>query len=244
MGESTPHATRPVLPPAGLRAGPRDQHDDRVYVENGVALATSVAQLLQLHQGRFQSPAESLAGLNLLDWGCGSARLLTGLQQLGVDFARYTGVDVKAATIDWCQQHLAAERVTFHTVDIQNARYNPGGRPLNEVELAHIPSGHDLIVLRSVFTHMLLADMGAHLAVLRPLLAPGGQIYVSVFAEYGVPAESENPPGYRVEPSGPLHCVRVDRGGFEGLARQAGLQVSVFCQSILDQPTFLLEPID
>ena len=44
-----------------------------------------------------------------------------------------------------------------------------------------------------------------------------------------MPEEEENPAGYGpIRWSGPLHCVRYERGFFEAMVRDAGLEVDRF----------------
>lgn len=116
---------------------------------------------------------------HLLDVGSGYARLLYGLRRAGWG-GRYTGLEVMAKHVAWCQEHLTDERTTFVHLDVVNDRYNKKGsvKPA-EVDL---PTA-DVAVLLSVFTHMWPEDTAAYLRALRRALPVGGKVLATWFLD-------------------------------------------------------------
>jgi SAM-dependent methyltransferase len=161
---------------------------------------------------------------SMLDFGCGPGRLAIGLQATLGRIENYVGVDVNKTAIRWCRRHLANPGFTFELLSSRNARYNPRGRagidrlPLDEETM-------DFAYLYSVFSHMGSQDVANVLESIHPVLRRDGAIFATAFVEDGVPHEEENPADYMMPWSGPLHCVRFERGHFEALARSAGFDV-------------------
>jgi SAM-dependent methyltransferase len=206
-----------TLPPPSLRWGIRRLKDDQEYIDSAVELAVAVSTLAHLS-----------AHSSLVDIGCGPGRLLIGLDTVG-RVGHYVGVDTNAEVIDWASKNLSGPGVEFHEVPVFNERYNPnGGRPEQTGFLPFDDGQFDAACLHSVFTHMRLPTIVLYLAELERILRPGGRAYVSAFAEDGVPDETENPDDYGGPWSGPLHCVRLNRGVFDELVVAAGLTVDTF----------------
>jgi SAM-dependent methyltransferase len=145
--------------------------------------------------------------------------------------AHYRGIDVDPARIEWCLYHITAQHpgFQFKRVDVQNARYNPQGQLANEKLL--LPFGtaeFDIIYLYSVFSHMTLLDVQQYLAEFHRILNPAGHVFLTAFVEEHVPHVSVNPPDYRRNWEGPLHCVRFDKSFFETLLAAPGFRVERF----------------
>lgn len=203
------------LPPISLRPGATELRDDDTYRED----ARSSVRELQLLAGLRKSS-------RVLDLGCGPGRLLIGLRAELGRVAGYTGVDVSRSAIDWATSHLREPWAEFRHVDIANERYNPEGQ---DSVVLPLPTGaYEVVALFSVFSHMLLADVVAHLVELERVMAAGGRIYLTAFVEDGVPDEEENPPGYLMDWKGRVHAVRFNRETFERCVLEAGLQVTTF----------------
>jgi len=206
------------LPPSELRAGGEHFKDDNDY------LASALREVDRL---------TSLTGLNrasrLIDFGCGAGRLGVGIAERLGDIALYHGVDVQPELIKWARRHLGqAGRFKFIHIDDANARYNPAGLASSRIPLAG-DATYDVFYAYSVFSHMRLSDVRSYLVEAARLLRPGGHAVFTAFVEDDVPDEVENPVGYGpLTWRGALHCVRFNRGLFDGLVRQAGFDVVHF----------------
>ena len=184
-----------------------------------------------------------------MDIGCGQGRFLTGLLSVYGNVTEYVGVDVHQKSINWASQNLAtsSQNISFYHLDILNERYNPKGTYLSEERLSFLTSDHfDLITLFSVFSHMKLDDIKSYLIEIKRVLATKGKVYLSIFVEYGVPEEEENPENYNRQWSGRLHCVRINRHKFEDIVYQSGLEVDYFKHRHTNdgQSTYVLSQAD
>jgi SAM-dependent methyltransferase len=199
-----------------MRIGGLQNRDDARFMKTAVAHARRLCRRCDL-------TSES----SLLDIGCGQARLLYGLvNELG-SLARYAGIDVNAASIDWLRANLEPRLpfASFAHVPYVNERYNPaGGREL----ALDLGEPFDCIALLSVFSHMWLADIGKYLHFVASALAPEGKVFITLFVEDDEPLETENPPDYLEPWSGPMHCVRLNKPAFERLVADAGLAIADF----------------
>jgi SAM-dependent methyltransferase len=120
----------------------------------------------------------------LLDVGCGCGSL--ALQLLGYfqDGGGYTGVDVDAGAIDWARRSLTRRdpRLRFELADVRNDQYNPDGREsATAFSFPFTGRSVDLIIAKSVFTHMRPHDVRNYLREFARLLAPGGHAVMTFF---------------------------------------------------------------
>lgn len=202
------------LPPVPFRMGGEHFKSDDAFVASAVSDARRLIDRTGLNRRS-----------SLLDWGCGAGRLAVGIAELFDQIKLYLGVDVQRNLIDWASRHIGArEGYEFVHVDLSNARYNPKGQTQRVIPGAD--GAFDVLYAYSVLSHMTSDDVAAYLTEIRRLLTSGGTAFVTAFVEQDVPAEMINPTGYGPLPwSGPLHCVRYEKGFFEGMVRAAGLMV-------------------
>jgi len=118
----------------------------------------------------------------VLDIGSGIGNLALGL----VRYLQggYDGVEVHPEAVAWCQQAITSAYPTFrfHHADLASRAYNPAGRVQASTYRFPFPdASFDYILLGSVFTHMLPADVEQYLREIRRLLAPGGVCVASWF---------------------------------------------------------------
>jgi ubiquinone/menaquinone biosynthesis C-methylase UbiE len=127
-----------------------------------------------------------LAGLtphtSVLDLGSGIGRLAVALtRHLGPD-GRYEGLDIVASGIEWCTSNITPHHPNFRftLADVFNGEYNPGGRaqPV-EYRLPYDDEAFDLVVLTSVFTHMLPADVEHYADEIARVLKPGARCFAT-----------------------------------------------------------------
>jgi len=135
-------------------------------------------------------------------------------------------------SILWCKKHIEARHPTFrfHLLPVRNERYNPSGVDLTPgFQFDLPPRGFDLIYLYSVFTNMAESEMRTYLTDFRRLLAEGGRVFFTAYAEDAVPPVTINPEGYISRPcSGPLHVVRYERTHLLSLLDELGYAVEQF----------------
>src|SRR5215203_4911967 len=91
------------MPPAELAAYVGDRyHEDPVfsYMNAGRSIRAAIEQRLP--------SGWSLDGKTVLDFGCGSGRVLRQfLPEARADIAQFHGADIHAESIEWAQEHLS-----------------------------------------------------------------------------------------------------------------------------------------
>jgi SAM-dependent methyltransferase len=119
----------------------------------------------------------------VLDMGCGIGRMavpLTGYLTTG----SYEGFDIVASGVGWCKKNITPKfpRFKFQIADIYNKQYNPRGRyQPGEYRFPFSDAEFDLVILISVFTHMLPSDMDHYLSEISRVLKPGGKCLITFF---------------------------------------------------------------
>jgi SAM-dependent methyltransferase len=121
-------------------------------------------------------------GSSVLDVGCGIGRLAVALtRRLGPD-GTYEGLDIVPSGIEWCRQNITARHPNFRftLAEVFNGEYNPHGRVRpSEYQLPYADATFDLVVLTSVFTHMLPGDMEHYVDEIARVLKPGGRCFAT-----------------------------------------------------------------
>jgi 2-polyprenyl-6-hydroxyphenyl methylase/3-demethylubiquinone-9 3-methyltransferase len=112
--------------------------------------------------GRDPKAGKSLAGLSVLDVGCGGGLVSEPLTRLG---ASVTGIDPGKEAIDAAQAHAAAGRLDIR-YDVATAE-----------ELARRGASYDAVLLLEVVEHV--PDVPAFLKMVEPLLHPKGVMILS-----------------------------------------------------------------
>ena len=123
------------------------------------------------------------ARTRLLDIGCGCGQVAVPLTRVLGDGGSYDGFDPDREAIDWCTRHISARHPHFRFthVDIANTQYNPDG--VLRAERFVFPYGDaafDLVVLKSIFTHLQRPALTRYLTEIRRVLAPGGRAMASL----------------------------------------------------------------
>ena len=131
---------------------------------------------------------KALCGLRpderMLDVGCGMGRKTLPLTQYLSDRAVYEGIDIRQAAIDWCRTKITPRFPAFHfqQIDVYNKFYNPQGRHQpSEYRFPFADDTFSLVVLGSVFTHMLSDSVENYLAEVQRVLRKGGRCLVTYF---------------------------------------------------------------
>lgn len=126
-------------------------------------------------------------GTRILDIGCGCGRVAYSLatdERLAGLNIRYTGMDIDADCVAWCRAHITPknESFDFYHADCGNVSYNPNGaEAAGGYSFPHAADSFDVVLLTSVFTHLLEPDLRHYLAEVSRVLAPGGVAYATLF---------------------------------------------------------------
>jgi SAM-dependent methyltransferase len=208
-----------ILPPKHLRFCGGEFRDDAYFLTS----AKNEAERLTKKGGLNKNSA-------VLDIGCGPGRLAIGILGYRSEIARYEGIDVDRASVEWATAHLMEHypKFRFSHLDVHNARYNPAGHVVIDKSF-QFPFGaneFDIAYLYSVFSHMTQQEVNMYLSELRRLLRPNGKLFLTGFFEKDVEAITVNPAGYRREWKGDLHCVRYNVDHFSDLLEKNGFIVT------------------
>jgi SAM-dependent methyltransferase len=162
----------PLIPPTRLMFdGPRDV---ATFKENGEEFLRYYIELCGL------KPHE-----RVLDVGCGIGRKTIPLTTYLDETGSYEGFDVNRVGIDWCRKKISARypNFRFQHADVFNKRYSPEGKyRASEYRFPFEDAFFDFVVLGSVFTHMLPADMENYFSEIARVLKEGeGRCLISFF---------------------------------------------------------------
>lgn len=120
---------------------------------------------------------------DVLDIGCGIGRLAIPLTSY-LKGGEYDGLDIVPTGIDWCNEHITRKYPDFHftLADVFNKEYNPHGHvAASDYTFPYRDNSFDLVVLLSVFTHMLPDDTQRYIAEISRVLRPGGRCWATFY---------------------------------------------------------------
>jgi len=145
-----------LLPPQHLRFRISGTRDAKIFMHNGVVGSEQMVSYVEKYD---HSPQRSL-----LDWGCGCGRYAYHITKKWPQIS-YTGADVDAEAINWCNTHLT--QGTFVVTD-----FYPPTSFANEQFTSVIAS--------SVMTHLTQQNQLVWLKEMHRILKPGGIFIASV----------------------------------------------------------------
>ena len=212
---------RPHLPPLWLR-----RHTGSVSAFESAARETAA----------FLDRLDLLKDARLvLDVGCGAGAMVEELRRRLPADGRYVGFDVHAASIRWCRRRWAADpRLSFEIAPIASpygAAFG-GGAPVESYRFPVDDGTADLVLAKSVFTHLTPGDARHYLAETRRALRPGRPAVVTAFLyEAGAPGVETLFPhaagdGIRVKwRARPTAAVAWEKARFLAMVEAAGLRL-------------------
>jgi SAM-dependent methyltransferase len=205
---------RVPLPPLWLRrhAGPVGAFDS--------AAADCRAQLLAW--SAFAREGE------IVDLGCGPGAMALALAGDLAPGARYVGIDVHAPSIAWCRRRFAGDaRFRFEDSEVVSA-YGRGRVALADYRLPIDDGSADLVLAKSLFTHLSESEAERYFSEIARILAPGGRALVTafLFGENPVPAFPHGNRRFRWRVKGrPAAATAFSRLVWEEMIRRAGLRI-------------------
>jgi SAM-dependent methyltransferase len=182
---------------------------------------------------------------HVLDVGCGVGRAAYALTGFLGPEARYCGFDTYPFGVDWCQENITPRfpNFRFELVDVYSGVYNPfGNTQASAFRFPHPDDSFDLVVLTSVFTHMLPADMANYLAEIARVLRPGGRMFATYYLMNdevrALLREHESNPTFRrsyggfhvANPEEKEEAVAYEESLVRNMLAQCGLGVAQVCR--------------
>jgi SAM-dependent methyltransferase len=121
--------------------------------------------------------------MSILDVGCGNGAVARALTHYLRPPGRYDGLDVNAGSVAWLKEHYQPyPDFRFTHADVRNKVYNPGGRQdAVKFALPFTDANFDVVLLKSVFTHMLPHDVRTYLGEISRVLKPAGRAVLTFF---------------------------------------------------------------
>jgi SAM-dependent methyltransferase len=118
----------------------------------------------------------------VLDIGAGTGRIARPLTQV-LTRGTYQGLEIAEESVYWCR--LAYRRFpnfAFDHADVRNRVYNPRGRvAAADYRFPFADRSATFVILTSVFTHMLPADVENYLREIARVLTPDGRAFATFF---------------------------------------------------------------
>jgi ubiquinone/menaquinone biosynthesis C-methylase UbiE len=120
----------------------------------------------------------------ILDVGCGIGRLAVPLTKILNQDGRYEGFDIVKIGIDWCNKNIKPKYPNFNFIhiDLKNDLYNlQTDQEAKNLVFPYKDNEFDLVILTSVFTHMMPDDVDNYLKEIFRVLKKGGKCFVTFF---------------------------------------------------------------
>src|SRR5687767_5400267 len=120
----------------------------------------------------------------MLDVGSGIGRKTWPLVDYLNERGSYDGLELVKSGVDWCTERYTSKypNFKFHLIDVHNDVYNPGGTyKAAEYRFPFSDEQFDFVVLNSVFTHMVSAEVENYMNEITRVLRKGGRCLISFF---------------------------------------------------------------
>jgi len=117
----------------------------------------------------------------VLDVGCGTGLMAVALTSYLRD-GSYEGFDTIPAGILWCQNNISTKfpNFRFQVADIYNESYNPRGKIQSiDYRFPYENSSFDVIILRSIFTHLRPKEVEHYLSEIARVMKNGGRCFIT-----------------------------------------------------------------
>ena len=120
----------------------------------------------------------------VLDVGSGIGRIALPLTRVLDSSGGYDGIEIVKSGVDWCRKNITAKHPNFrfHHSDIYNGTYNPRGQvQADDYRFPFDDDSFDVVILTSVFTHLLASTIDHYVAEIARTLRPGGRVLATFF---------------------------------------------------------------
>lgn len=121
---------------------------------------------------------------SVLDIGCGCGLMALYLKDYLDASGSYVGLDLHQPSIRWCQKNISASHSNFQFahIEVRSLAYNAKGKHRAETyEFPYAAHSFDVILLKSVFTHMRPPEVKNYLSEVSRLLTPKGRCLATFF---------------------------------------------------------------
>ena len=117
----------------------------------------------------------------ILDFGCGTGKLIAGCIPFVHFGGRIIGIDIGQKEINFCKTFYPKNICSFYKISAHNAYYNVNGKPASETEWPIPDESVDLIISISVFTHLNEEDAHFYMNLINRKLVSGGITIITFF---------------------------------------------------------------
>lgn len=120
----------------------------------------------------------------VLDIGCGCGQMALQLLDYLNPQGSYVGLDIHRPSINWCLRNIGRRHANFkfQYLDVKSDAYNPRGRESAESFSFPFETGEfEVILLKSVFTHMRPQGVDNYLRETARLLSNNGRCLATLF---------------------------------------------------------------
>ena len=121
---------------------------------------------------------------SILDIGCGCGLMALYLKDFLGTKSSYVGVDLHKPSVRWCLRNITPRypNFDFEHINVNNHVFNPrGGHRAEVFSFPYGDSTFDIILLKSVFTHMRPPEVDNYLKEVSRLLSAGGRCLTTFF---------------------------------------------------------------
>lgn len=162
---------RSLIPPVEMLFDGSSNHDE--FVKYGEGFARDVL----IPRTRLQ-PWETF-----LDVGAGNGGVARALTTHLDANGRYEGLDIAAQSIAWLQERYRKyPNFRFTHSSVYNKMYNAGGTSsAGDYRFPYEDASVDVVLLKSVFTHMMPGDVRHYLTEISRVMRPGGRALITYF---------------------------------------------------------------
>lgn len=119
----------------------------------------------------------------VLDIGSGIGRIAIPLTQYLNKKGSYEGFDVVELGVNWCKDKVSSRfpNFNFQYIPIDNDLYRADGKSAANFNFPYADNSFDFVVLTSVFTHMLPAEVENYMREIQRVLKKDGQCFATFF---------------------------------------------------------------